>query len=394
MKFLRLLVLLLSFCSASIAANRKCDEKFESIAGIQTKISGKKTYYLTAKLSGSEPSLTVFEGENSKGLRVATVGGVEVYSGENGKRLEFGGWPSAVEILIKPGSKHGAGVLYYRNNGKLGKKYFDCTITEKDGQIVGIRAKEVKLADVRDENKLVSPIEPTLPGTTLANTHGVGAAVDGKFSLIRSMAPKTKEEFDSLQKHGVNEVIIFKDGPRKVIDDEIAIWKKRGIPEERLHHIPFAWKDFSDFKTPGEQTLEALKILLEARAQGRTVLFHCTVGEDRTGYLAALYRLMTEGGDPYVLFKKEMCERGYENGDPLKPYGPVVLEIREALTRTYLKMAYLIKTGQLSESNLNPSVLDRAPSDAELALAGLSYDSKRCHCHTSAGFRLPNGARD
>lgn len=394
MKILLHLLVLLSFGSPALAAkakpaNPKCKGNFESVAGIQTKINGKRTYFLTAKLDGDKPSLTVFEGEGAGGKEVATVEGVEVYAGENGKRLEFGGWPSAVEILIKPGSKRGAGVLYYRNRGKLGKKYFECEITEAGGQIVGITAKEVKLADVRDENKLVSPIEPTLPDTTLANAHGVGPEEGGRYKAIRSMAPKTKEEFDQLQKHGVDEVIIFKDGPKKVITDEVDIWKARGIPEDKVHHIAFPWKDFSDFKTPAEQTLEALRIMMAARAAGRVVLFHCTVGEDRTGYLSALYRLLTEGGDPYQLFKKEMCERGYENGDPLKPYGPVVLKIRESLTRTYLKMAYLIKTKQLTETNLDSSVLDKAPTEEELAAAGLSFDYERCHCHTSAGFRLP-----
>jgi hypothetical protein len=48
-KLLPHLVILLFLCNGAIAAKRDCGE-FEKIAGIQTKISGKKSYFLSADL--------------------------------------------------------------------------------------------------------------------------------------------------------------------------------------------------------------------------------------------------------------------------------------------------------------------------------------------------------
>jgi multiple sugar transport system permease protein len=85
-------------------------------------------------------------------------------------------------------------------------------------------------------------------------------------------------------------------------------------------------------------TVRSLKLLRDWTAAGKTTFFHCTVGEDRTGYLAGLYRLLTETTTAKAMFEQEMCERGYSSGNPQKPY--VGLQnYRELKSDPYFKQA-------------------------------------------------------
>src|SRR6185503_18904985 len=112
-----------------------------------------------------------------------------------------------------------------------------------------------------------------------------------------------------LRAAGIEKVVIFKNPTGK--DDvakEIAAWK---LPSDGVLHVPFQWKDFSGFSDPCKQTLDALRFIRKSEAEHRKVFFHCTVGEDRTGYLAAMHGLLFEGVESRSAFDQDMCEHGY-----------------------------------------------------------------------------------
>lgn len=85
------------------------------------------------------------------------------------------------------------------------------------------------------------------------------------------------------------------------------------------------------------------------------MFYHCTVGEDRTGLLSGLWLLLNTKKSIQYVFKNQMCENGYEAGNPQKP-AYVVNEIREDLTPLFMMMATKIKRGELSLSNLTTKI--------------------------------------
>lgn len=178
-------------------------------------------------------------------------------------------------------------------------------------------------------------------------------------TVIRGRSPDKK--LHELQRLGITDILIIKNETKDEVRAEIEALKKRGFPESHIKHIPFQWKDLPDYQTSCTQMVEALTLLVEvAKNPKRKVYFHCTVGEDRTGLLAGLFRVLVSNWTPEEAFFKEMCENGYEAGNPYKPKH-VVDPIRRELTPLFFKMAYLIDKKILNVNHMNPSVCSRDP---------------------------------
>lgn len=198
-------------------------------------------------------------------------------------------------------------------------------------------------------------------GISIPNAHIVTAT--DQSVVVRGRAPKNTKEMSELISAGITDFLIFKNDTKGEVAKEQDQLAKLGVNPENITHIPFLWKDLHDFKSACEMTIAALQVIERATASGRNIYFHCTVGEDRTGYLAALwgmwtliYQSETEALD------KEMCARGYEAGNPGKPYRNVVSKIRETLTPTYLKMAQIISAAKMRGQALDISMCDRQPA--------------------------------
>ncbi len=205
-----------------------------------------------------------------------------------------------------------------------------------------------------DESALVSPFASTVEGLNIPNAHVVGRR-DGE--VIRGMAPKSK--IPELVAHGVTDIVIFKDELKGDVSAEIALLKQNGYTPDRIHAIPFRWRDIPGFRGACEQMIDALQILETAyRTPGRSAFFHCTVGEDRTGMLAALFKMIEmpeEGWSTRKAFDDEMCMHGYEAGNPQKPEFVVDI-IRREMTPIFLKLATLVDTGTIAAGKLDRSV--------------------------------------
>jgi hypothetical protein len=160
------------------------------------------------------------------------------------------------------------------------------------------------------------------------------------------MRIRDKEDALNLQKViGMTDVLIFRAASQGVgVDDELKILSDLGLPKANVTHIPFEWKKFASFQEACEQSLQALRLMRSSvTTAGRSLYLHCTVGEDRTGYIAALYNMIYLGWSEDRAFGEEMCARGYAHGNPTKPL-EVSEIIHSAMTPVFLKMSHLART--------------------------------------------------
>ncbi|MCX5785922.1 MAG: tyrosine-protein phosphatase [Elusimicrobia bacterium] len=203
-----------------------------------------------------------------------------------------------------------------------------------------------------------SSLPSEVPGINIPNVHVVSTGPSG--AILRGNAP-LPEEISQLKNYGVTDVLIFKESDADVKREKAGLAAAGYYFPGRLHQVEFPWKDMGPFKLNCEKTIEALNELLTISGiPRRTIFFHCTVGEDRTGYLAGLYRMLAEGWDKDKAFDQEMCGNGYEAGDPQKPES-VVKAIRAGLTPMYLRMAELISSGALTLNKIDSSVCNTEP---------------------------------
>ena len=107
--------------------------------------------------------------------------------------------------------------------------------------------------------------------------------------VFRGAAPGNN--LHQLKENDISHVLIFKNEIKTEVKDEIKLLNGSGI---KTKHIPFKWKDIDDSETACEQAIDALNYVIDtAKNKENGVMFHCTVGEDRTGLLAGIYLLAT-----------------------------------------------------------------------------------------------------
>lgn len=183
---------------------------------------------------------------------------------------------------------------------------------------------------------LKSPIPSSLIGIELPNAH----QVDDEGLILRSMAPKG--HYEEVLSLGIDKVLIFKKQTKKEVDQEIEDLQSYGYALEDIKHIPFPWHDFESEESACEMTIQGLNYLFDQKSLSQRTLVHCTVGEDRTGHLMGLFRILDSSWTVEKALKEEMCERGYGRGNKNKPQY-VVGEVRSDLSPIFFKMATLLQ---------------------------------------------------
>lgn len=201
----------------------------------------------------------------------------------------------------------------------------------------------------------------------------------GKGVLVRSEQPNTRE-FDHLVEWGIDTFIIFKnENKSRMVSKEIASFKSHGFVlneantkrgKKRVYHLPISY-DSAGYETSCVYTIAALKIIRDNQKDGRTTLFHCSHGQDRTGHLAGLYELLTTNHSARDIFRERMCRYGYGAGNTNKPKF-VVNNIRKNLTPVFINMVALVKTGAISWKRLGYAACKIPPR----TFAQLKQDSK------------------
>lgn len=183
-------------------------------------------------------------------------------------------------------------------------------------------------------------LEVSTPHTHLVDRNGAGV-------LLRGGTPRDSADLESLIRFGISKMLIFKNESRTEVSEEISALLDLKFPKENIVHIPIRWKDFSSFQDQCQMTLTALLEIEQTLSQEKSLYFHCTVGDDRTGYLAALWRFWRNPNlGKGQLFLQEMCDRGYEARNPNKPETNIH-KIRAFLTPLYLSMYDLLKEAKL-----------------------------------------------
>lgn len=175
-----------------------------------------------------------------------------------------------------------------------------------------------------------------LEGLTIPNSF----QVDRQGNIFRGKEPKSL--VGELAHFGITDVIIYKNEVKDEVQKEILALQRLGI---NSYHIPFRWKDYESMEMACEQTVVALNLIHKIKANNGKVFFHCTAGEDRTGMLAGLYRMLEERMPARKAFYAEMCNRGYSDGNSHKP--PMVTgAIQRELTPLFLALAGKIERGE------------------------------------------------
>lgn len=204
-----------------------------------------------------------------------------------------------------------------------------------------------------------SHLSGTVQGLSIPNSHVV-TQTESQL-VVRGRAPNEKQMRELLDL-GVRQFVIFKNDVRGEVQKEISDLQKLGVPATNITSIPFPWKDIHNFQEACEMTITALQTIQTASDNDESIFFHCTAGEDRTGYLASLWSLWSGAHtSAKESFQQEMCARGYEAGNPNKPYQAVVAKIRETLTPTYLKMLVVLKEARQNNQELDLSLCQREP---------------------------------
>ncbi len=197
---------------------------------------------------------------------------------------------------------------------------------------------------------LSSPYTSSVSGLTIPNAHIV--TEHSRSFVIRGQAPGVSG-IDQLLSMGVERVLIFKNDTKGEVQKEIVELKRKGLSDQDILHISMPWKEARDFQSLCEMTLESMKFLEESVRTRRSVFFHCTMGEDRTGYLSGLWSLWSgEIKDVNQAFREEMCAKGYEAGNLNKPHF-VASAVRETLTPTFVKMVQLLGEARMKGLKLN-----------------------------------------
>ncbi len=184
---------------------------------------------------------------------------------------------------------------------------------------------------------LVSPIPSTYLETGIPNSHLVSD------HIIRGMAPRSEKDLNRLEELGVEKFLLFKIDTNGDVEKQKNLLITKGYAAKDILHLPFPWKDVTDYQAVCEMTVEALNFLKASDSKSQKTFMHCTVGEDRTGYLAGLYKIYSLQNDSAEeVFQTELCDKGYEAGNPKKVFH-VVKKVRESLTPAYFGMVDLIE---------------------------------------------------
>ena len=88
------------------------------------------------------------------------------------------------------------------------------------------------------------------------------------------------------------------------------------VAQKNILQLNFPWKDITDYQSVCEMTVDALNMIKNSENLNQRIYFHCTVGEDRTGLLAGLYKIYRGDNESrHEVFESEMCDKGYEAGN-------------------------------------------------------------------------------
>jgi hypothetical protein len=211
---------------------------------------------------------------------------------------------------------------------------------------------------VEEKGKRIKTMPTTYePLAHIGNAH----ALTKHESIIRGATPRGKASH--LRKAGVTDVLIFRYTDSNEVLEEITELKTEGFKSENIFHIPMEWKDIKDRVAACQKVIAAIQVMSRFHdkpgffERPKRLYVHCTVGEDRTGMLVGLYRMVFNNWSLEKAYQNELCKHGFAEGSPTKPKF-VIDGVNQNLKPLFLQMAAKVESGQLSKGNLDPSICD------------------------------------
>ncbi|HVJ65605.1 MAG TPA: tyrosine-protein phosphatase [Bdellovibrionota bacterium] len=199
------------------------------------------------------------------------------------------------------------------------------------------------------DDEHVSRVAPTAAGFTIPNAHWIAES-----KILRANRPLSPDHITELQKHGIHKVLVFKEFSSPESRETLRrLYTEHGFADVDMHWIKFPWRNIKNYRETCEQVVEALNYIKTHESEG--VIFHCTVGEDRTGLLAGTLRQVRDGWSRERAFREEMCPRGYANGNHDKD-DYVKYQIHRALSPLFEYLSEAAAQKHLSWNALSVSV--------------------------------------
>lgn len=194
---------------------------------------------------------------------------------------------------------------------------------------------------------LESSFPASVEGTRIPNVHKLSDRI------LRGNSPL--DYMSDLKDLGITDVLIFKNSSKPAeIKEEVDGLRAMGLSLDSISHVPFPWKNLPSEVVSCRMILDALRVMVRIERQPESKLYvHCSVGEDRTGLISGLYRVLNDGWKSKQAFRDEMCAHGYANASKKKPK-KVADAIRDELTPLYVAVAEKIESGEISADNLYP----------------------------------------
>ena len=294
------------------------DAADDTIVGVGGKEDGVSSFKLTLTSSGGMEARETPKLAGAPSGSTAFACPVDDLTA-SGRRLLCSRGEERLSLVYGPDEKVGA-VVYLKSSLQPDHRgYYRCVATTQTlGEWPGELECTAKQPHTMIGGQMVSPFASTIENVGIFNAHVV--AEDSSARVVRGMKPFRPADFENLSNLDVGAVLMFKHATAaNELSKEVTALADVGITSDRVVNVAFPWKDFPDFAEPCRMTVRGLAFIQESVASGKTTFLHCTVGEDRTGYLAGLYRLLTESTDARAIFDDELCENGYSSGNPQKP---------------------------------------------------------------------------
>ena len=200
-------------------------------------------------------------------------------------------------------------------------------------------------------SQFVSVFPSTFADVSTPNTHITHK--NGYTLILRGGTPRNSDDLKSLIDFGIHKILIIKNETKNEVQNELAALNELNFPQKNVIRYKFLWKNFTSFKNQCEMTLDILKEIEKSVDNKQSTYFHCSVGEDRTGYISVLWKIYQNPNLKFDdLFNNELCDHGYEGANPNKG-ARNVMEIRAYTTKMLLLMFNTLK--QASEKNTSLS---------------------------------------
>lgn len=219
------------------------------------------------------------------------------------------------------------------------------------------------------EKKPTMVVEGGLALPTLASTHVPLESIGNVHTLredgriLRGATPEGRAQL--LKDNGVTDVLIFRERKKDHAESEKKELRSLGYTNEQIHYIPMRWRKLAAFQKNCEQVITALKVISDVENNPNKKLYiHCTMGEDRTGMISGLYRILFQNWSAEKAYQQEMCKRGFADANPRKPI-EVAEAINESLKDLYARMAVLIEQQSLTKT-LDPKACEKPLSEDKI----------------------------